>query len=1032
MVACSEGPDSSDVARGETFLGQTGARFPLVKPLLGEARRLEEHGTRFRFRAASEGPNISGAWRPSGRHRLSAEFPAHAGGATRISNGPVTLEIRAFGARGAQGVLAEGRRAVLYRGAYADSDSFFVAGGDRVEEFILLASERAPRRFEYQLEVVKGVGRVRQLEGVVEVLDADGVAWLRLTPPFLVDGNGKRRDIAFKLDSGRLTLILPERRMPYPVLVDPGWTSTGTMSRLRNGHSAVLLKSGKVLVMGSAKGVHLDPKSAELYDPKTGTWTATGSMSKDRQQPHCMLLSTGKVIVIGNYGTANASTTELYDPTTGNWTAAASLTESRYFFTATLLQTGKVLVAGGLDPTDPSGITGRKSAELYDPVSGTWKLTGNMKSARWGHQAALLNSGKVLVMGGDTFAAELLSELYDPSNGAWAATGKLLTPFYGGQAVTLKTGKVLAVPRNTGSAQLKTQLYSPASGTWTYSGSISKSREGFSTTMLLGGSVLLAGGASSGTYYTTTSLYKPNSGLWTTSGDLTTNRKYHSATRLQIGAVLVAGGDVTIAGAASTAELFDPTAGLTCKTAKDCAMGQCVDGICCPGPCTETCRKCVPVSGANGTFGKCSGYVAAGQQDLDASKPCSGASLCDGNGACKKGNGQACTAAADCGSGFCVDGVCCAGGCSAPCFACNLKGKAGSCSHLPINAADANAKPPCAGKSACDGVGVCRSALGQPCTNNASCASGICMDGRCCDKACLTTCHSCNVVGKEGTCSPLTDASDTGCEAACVKCSAGKCTPLALGATVTVGAKTCTGSQACDGSGSCKKVKGKTCAKGLDCVSDQCWDNRCCDVSCEKICRSCNLSKKEGTCSFILQGDDPDNDCIGKHPLCGGACDGKGACEFPGLGTLCGKCQACDGTGNCTKTPVDDTQCGTIDCDKLDTACRDYHDLTTARCDSFGACKKPNVAATCVKFTDVCGDAGAPDRGSPDKGTSPDSGADIGKSNPDLGTPPPLDKDEGCSVAAGDRRNAGRPGLVAAMLLLALLRRSRKRPGKTR
>ena len=177
MVACSEGPDSSDVARGETFLGQTGARFPLVKPLLGEARRLEEHGTRFRFRAASEGPNISGAWRPSGRHRLSAEFPAHAGGATRISNGPVTLEIRAFGARGAQGVLAEGRRAVLYRGAYADSDSFFVAGGDRVEEFILLASERAPRRFEYQLEVVKGVGRVRQLEGVVEVrclVGADG------------------------------------------------------------------------------------------------------------------------------------------------------------------------------------------------------------------------------------------------------------------------------------------------------------------------------------------------------------------------------------------------------------------------------------------------------------------------------------------------------------------------------------------------------------------------------------------------------------------------------------------------------------------------------------------------------------------------------------------------------------------------------------------------------------------------------------------------------------------------------------------
>jgi hypothetical protein len=72
------------------------------------------------------------------------------------------------------------------------------------------------------------------------------------------------------------------------------WTVTGSMSHLREGHTATLLPSGKVLVAGGA-GSSATLSSAELYDPLTGTWTATGSMVASRQFHTATLLPSGFV-----------------------------------------------------------------------------------------------------------------------------------------------------------------------------------------------------------------------------------------------------------------------------------------------------------------------------------------------------------------------------------------------------------------------------------------------------------------------------------------------------------------------------------------------------------------------------------------------------------------------------------------------------------------------------------------------------------------------------------------------------------------
>ena len=59
-------------------------------------------------------------------------------------------------------------------------------------------------------------------------------------------------------------------------------------------------------------------------------------------------------------------------------------------------------------------------------INASWVTTGSMGTARWGHTATLLFSGRVLVAGGLNGSADLNSaELYDPATGSWSSTGSL-------------------------------------------------------------------------------------------------------------------------------------------------------------------------------------------------------------------------------------------------------------------------------------------------------------------------------------------------------------------------------------------------------------------------------------------------------------------------------------------------------------------------------------------------------------------------------------------------------------------------------
>ena len=332
------------------------------------------------------------------------------------------------------------------------------------------------------------------------------------------------------------------------------WVSTGQMAYQHNGSAAVALSSGKVMIAGGLDGNHrptwwLD--AAELYDPATGTWAPTGSMAKEREVNWLLVLPTGRVLVAG--GTTSGSYTikaaELYEPATGLWVPTESMVESRGFgHAAASLPSGKVLVAGGMNQDAEEGLSwgDLSSAELYDPDAGTWSATGSMAVVRVGHRLEVLRNGKVLAAGGSLGAS---AELYDPVTGNWTPTGSMTTPRINFSMTLLASGKVLAAGGFTdvpGEMLSTAELYDPASATWTPTGSAAHARAMHSATLLHSGRVLISGGGS------TAELYDPASGQWTGAGSTAFQWGFNTATLLPSGQVLVAGGQST------SAELYVP------------------------------------------------------------------------------------------------------------------------------------------------------------------------------------------------------------------------------------------------------------------------------------------------------------------------------------------------------------------------------------------------------------------------------------------------------------------------------------------
>ena len=140
------------------------------------------------------------------------------------------------------------------------------------------------------------------------------------------------------------------------------FTSTGSLTGQRFGHSAGLLGNGKLLIAGGNSNAGY-PAAAELYDPATGQFTATGSLAAPRVNHVMTLLNDGRALVAAGSGTANLYSGEVYDPATGRFTTVGSvLSSSHQIGAATLLTNGSVLITAGFD-----GHVWSTTTELFVP-----------------------------------------------------------------------------------------------------------------------------------------------------------------------------------------------------------------------------------------------------------------------------------------------------------------------------------------------------------------------------------------------------------------------------------------------------------------------------------------------------------------------------------------------------------------------------------------------------------------------------------------------------------------------------------------
>ena len=605
---------------------------------------------------------------------------------------------------------------------------------DGVEDFVAFAARPAREELSYAVALESAAG-LRWVGDVVELLDAAGAPRLRVAAPYVVDAAGWRHAAALAVEGcaadrdprapwgrapappGATSCTLRVRwgealaegapALDYPVVVDPSWETTGSMSAARYRHQATLLADGRVLVTGTISGIG---PSAELYDPATGTWAVTGPLAVPRYEHAAVAIEGGlAVLVIGGRGPCGGcpalDSVERYDAATGELSLVAAMPGGpRVAHAAATLADGTVLVAGGRTAVD-APYTILATAELFDPQTDTFTAVAPLAHARMAATLTALADGTALAVGGEP--GTKAAERFDPAMG-WLDAGASAARRSAHAAVRLSDGRVVIVGGRDGTDPVETtEIFDPAAppgGAWTISGDLLLGHLTGDAAWLPGDRVLevgLVAGAE---------LFDPQAGAWALTAPMPEALTRLTATSLPGGGVLVAGGATLDSVPSAEAFVFELSPlGAACTGDAECASSHCADGVCCDDACDGECRACSAAVKGGGADGTCE-LVAAGTpapEECAATEgaPCGPTGLCSGDGKCELAPAGASCQSASCGEpGTCDgEGACV---CVPACSADGLRFGGADCAPY-VCRADVGCLTECSGSSDCAPPQLC-------------------------------------------------------------------------------------------------------------------------------------------------------------------------------------------------------------------------------------------------------------------------------------------------------------------------------------
>jgi hypothetical protein len=355
----------------------------------------------------------------------------------------------------------------------------------------------------------------------------------------------------------RRTMILISLLMVSGVMAiqaDSELIQAPPMHITRSSFTATLLKNGTVLVTGGVTTSSSQTNTAEIYSPTTGTWRYTKSpMNAARAGHTATLMANGNVLIAGGGNDSGTlSSAEIYNPATGTFTLTGSMSMSREGHAAAFLKNGTVIVIGGGSSAVPCCLA-IASVEIYNASTGTWSTAAPYPMVVIAHQAVALPNGTVLVAGGyDGYTSLTYAEVYsyNPRSNAWSPLTPMSVPRAHPTATLMPSGSILIAggAPSTGSAYNSTEIYSPLAAGSTQAGpSLNTPRYNHQAALLSDGRVLVTGGQN-GCYGCTNILNSVElvdsglSGPWAEVGPMSDARVLHTETLLPSGQVLIAGG----------------------------------------------------------------------------------------------------------------------------------------------------------------------------------------------------------------------------------------------------------------------------------------------------------------------------------------------------------------------------------------------------------------------------------------------------------------------------------------------------------